>query len=275
MQHDRNHRGKFYVVGIGPAGPQTATLQALEAIRQADAIVAPLEKADLFADYIQDKPVLFDPWEGFWEHNGVPCMDLEPKLAREFQNNRFKARDERVGKIRALLEQGQNVALLDSGNPCFFAPSHWYVEQFDERELEIIPGMGCEAAALAALGKSIIPSYGNSFVLQTSAIKLKDFPLAWPGQKDIHGNMVIYMVFKDPVALFFKLAGLYTQDTPCAIVYWAGDSQRQRVIRGTVKNMAKKIEAENNRMGLLFVGDFLTSKPYEAAMRRDLARAGE
>jgi len=34
-------KGKLYFVGVGPAGPDLATLQAIDVIRQADVIFAP------------------------------------------------------------------------------------------------------------------------------------------------------------------------------------------------------------------------------------------
>jgi len=43
-------RGHFYVIGTGPAGPEMATLQALETIKKMDYIIASARKAKLFAD---------------------------------------------------------------------------------------------------------------------------------------------------------------------------------------------------------------------------------
>ena len=54
-------RGHLYVIGTGPAGPGTATLQALNTIRQMDVIVAPDRHVKLFAEYVGNKPILFDP----------------------------------------------------------------------------------------------------------------------------------------------------------------------------------------------------------------------
>jgi len=43
-------RGHFYVIGVGPAGPRNATLQALNAIMKMDCIIATLYIEDFFAD---------------------------------------------------------------------------------------------------------------------------------------------------------------------------------------------------------------------------------
>jgi hypothetical protein len=55
---------------------------------------------------------------------------------------------------------------------------------------------------------------------------------------------------------------------PCAVVYWAGYPDRQRILRGTVADMGEKLaEDKENFMGLLLIGRFLEGRPYEAAQR--------
>jgi precorrin-4 methylase len=61
---------------------------------------------------------------------------------------------------------------------------------------------------------------------------------------------------------------------PCAVVYWAGYPDRQRILRGTVADMDEKISKDKERfMGLLFIGRFLEGKPHETAMKRRQSRA--
>lgn len=273
MENKPNSRGKFYVVGTGPAGPQMATLQALEVLRRMDAVIASDEHAQLFTEYIGEKPVLFDPWKGFWDCDGKQIADLSAEEKAVFHKKRFALRDERVRIIKEHLRQGRDVALLDSGNPCFFGPGHWYVEQFTEQEIVIIPGMGCEAAALAALGKSIIPSYDTGFVLQTTPLYLLDLGNTIEELQKFSMSMVMYMIFKDHEKIFAGLKEVYPAGVPCAVVYWAGYPDKQRIIRGTLADMGLRLaEEEENNMGLLFVGRFLDGKPYEAAMQKS-ARA--
>ena len=57
--------GKFYLVGLGPAGPEHATLKALETIKKADLILCHPELAEPFQAYLQGKKV-FDPWKDLW-----------------------------------------------------------------------------------------------------------------------------------------------------------------------------------------------------------------
>ena len=266
-------RGHLYVIGTGPAGPQMATLQAVEKIEQMDAIVAWEEHVKLFAKYVGDKPVLFDPWKGIWDYKGKPYRKLNREEMAIFKGERFRIRDERVARIKRLLSEGKNVGLLDSGNPCLFGPSHWYVEQFDPKDVVIIPGMGCDAAAMALVGKSTIPAHSTRFVMQTAPFFLLDNDM-----KDLQilkslsryqTTMIFYMALNQPKRLFLTLGKVLPADMPCAVVYWAGYPDRQRIIRGTVSDMGEKLSDDREMfMGLLFIGRFLEGKPYEEAQKR-------
>jgi len=266
-------RGHFYVIGVGPAGPRNATLQALDTIRKMDCIIATSIHQRFFRQYIGDKPVLdFDPWEGFWDYKGKDYWKLAGNELKAFRVERFRIRDERVKKIKSLISRGKDVGLLDSGNPCLFGPSYWYIDQFDPADVVVIPGMGCEAAALAALKKSIIPAYNSKFVIQTAPFFLLGSKLKnRKALKDLakySGNMVFYMALWQSRKLFDALKEVFPPDMPCAVVYWAGYPDLQRVLTGTVDNMADKLSHEKERfMGLLFVGRFLKGKSFEAAMK--------
>ena len=56
---------------------------------------------------------------------------------------------------------------------------------------------------------------------------------------------------------------------PCAVVFWAGCPDRERILRGTIGNMGEKLSKDKEKfMGILFVGRFMEGKPYESAMKR-------
>jgi precorrin-4 methylase len=266
-------RGALYVIGIGPAGPEMATLQALNTIKRMDVILAPEgRQLNLFAEYVGDKPILFDPWKGLFDYKGKSYRQLNKEELAKFKVEHFRLRDERVEKIKALLAEGKDVGLLDSGNPCLFGPSHWYVEPLKPEDVVIIPGMGCDAAAMAALGKSTIPSHDTRFVMQTAPFFLTDWGTNRQILKDLAKyptTMVLYMAADEPEKLFAALGEVLPSDMPCAVVFWAGHPDRQRIVRGTVADMAQKLANDKERyMGLLFIGRFLEGMPYETAIKR-------
>lgn len=81
--------------------------------------------------------------------------------------------------------------------------------------------------------------------------------------------MVLYMALWEPEKVFQILKEALPLDMPCAVVYWAGYPDRERVQRGTIGNMGEKLAQEKERfMGLLLIGRFLDGRPYESAMIR-------
>ena len=80
-------RGHLYIIGTGPAGPKTATLQALDTIKRMDIILASNQRVKLFAEYIGDKKILFDPWEGLWGPEGKSYLDERVEKIRQYLNN--------------------------------------------------------------------------------------------------------------------------------------------------------------------------------------------
>ncbi len=54
-----------------------------------------------------------------------------------------------------------------------------------------------------------------------------------------------------------------------AVVFWAGYPEKERVLRGTIGDMAEKLSQDKEKfMGLLLVGRFLNGSPYDAAMEQ-------
>jgi precorrin-4 methylase len=82
-------------------------------------------------------------------------------------------------------------------------------------------------------------------------------------------TMVLYMALYHPDKVFAALKKALPPDMPCAVVFWAGYPERQRIVHGTVADMGEKLSEDKERfMGLLFVGRFLEGNPYEKAIRR-------
>ena len=265
-------RGQLFVIGTGPAGPLMSTVQALETIKKMDFIAASNEHAELFKDYIKNKTILFDPWKGLFDYKGKNLHRLTKEEMGKFRTDRFRIREKRIDEIKRLLEKGKDVGLLDNGNPCLFGPSQMYSEQFDSQDVVIVPGMSSDAAAMAVLGKSVIPAFDARMVVQSSPMLMLG-----PGMQDLQilkdlskyqSNLVLYMALGNPERLFSVLGKIFPEDMPCAVIFWAGYPEKQKVIRGTIADMGDKLMDEKEKyMGLLFIGDFLEGKPYESALR--------
>jgi precorrin-4 methylase len=265
--------GTFYVVGTGPAGPEHATVRALEVIQGADFIVCDDGMKKRFQAQLQGKPILADPWKGMFDYKGKPWDELpglKPEEKQAFQEERIKIREDIVRRIKEKLAQGKTVALLDSGDPCLFGPSHWFIEGFEPQQVEIIPGVGAFTAAMAALKKSSLPAYDTRFVMQTSP-----YFLTGGGEevfKDLSkhpATMVFYMGIKKLNQLVSLLKKSYPGDLPVAVVYNAGYPDKEKVVKGTLDTIRDKIAGEKEPwMGLIIVGRCLEGKPYRDRLER-------
>jgi len=259
-------RGKLYVIGIGPAGPQTATLQALETIERMDALLTRPRHLKPFAKYIGKTPVWFDHLAGLWDYKGKFFTQLGPKDLTAFKAERQLLTKERLARIEAFLAKGKNVGMLESGNACVFSSSHWYAERMDPKDVVFIAGMGSDAAAMAALGASTIPAHDARFLLQSAPFvitdQFRDFQV-FEKLAPYRPTMVFYMALKKPKPFFAALGKAFGPETPCAAVYWAGWPGKQRVVRSNLAGMPAILAKEPERyMGILLVGDFLKPTPY-------------
>jgi precorrin-4 methylase len=264
--------GTFYVVGTGPAGPELATVRALEVIQGADFILCSDQMKQRFQAHLQGKPILANPWKGMWDYQGKhweELPNLKSQEKRAFQKERIKIREETIRQIKEKLAQGKTVALLDSGDPCLFGPSHWFIEGFDPQQVEIIPGVGAFSAAMAALKKSSLPAYEARFLMQTSPF----FLTRGAGQ----GEAVVRDLAKHPVTMVFYmgiselnrlvplLRKAHPGDLPVAVVYYAGYPDKEKVVKGTLDTILSKVAGEKEPwMGLIIVGRCLEGTPYRS-----------
>lgn len=272
---EKTGRGKFYVIGTGPAGPEHATYKAIECIKEADVIFCSDDMSERFSTYLKGKTLLGNPWRGDFKYKWKDLEKLGSKEKKAYQEERIRFWDETVVKIRSEMAKGKKVALLDSGDPCVFGPSHRVIEGFEEDEVEIIPGLGCFQAAMAALKKSSIPAYNTRFVMLTAPF----FLLGIPENEDILRDlskypitMAFYMALKHADSLIARLKKYYAPDLPVAVVYNAGYPEKEKVVKGTLGTILDDIKSEKeNWLGMIIVGRCLEGQP-QRGMIKHVAR---
>lgn len=256
--------GTLYVVSTGPGDPQHITVKALETIKNADLVLGSPHSTKPLQEVLQGKKVE-DPWKELWFHQGKPWMkDLatfKPEDRQKIVAEKKRQRDEYVKGLKALLGQGQKVALLDGGDPTVFSRAFWLLEGLDEDQVEIIPGVGAMTAAMAALKKASTGG-GARFVAQTA-------PFSFFGKSDRDdlardlsrqpGTLVFYMGLTEIGKIVDALKKFNPGDLPVAVVYYAGYPQKEKVVKGTLDNILAKIAPEKEKwMGMIIVGRCLT-----------------
>lgn len=139
--------GKLIGVGLGPGDPDLLTLKAASALETASVVAYPtLPGTSSFARSIAAD--FLAP--------GVEEIAIEVPMtpAREPAQAAY---DEGAARIAAVLEAGQDVAVLCEGDP-FFYGSYMYLHArlSDRFDSEVIPGITSLSAASAALGLPLV-----------------------------------------------------------------------------------------------------------------------
>ena len=249
--------GKFFIVGMGTA-PDLITVRGAEVIRKADIILLerPFER-DVWKNFIGNKEVWYCP-NGARVGLGVdPKIVKDPDVRATVEQN-AKYRQETVDKIRKAVEEGKTVAALESGDPMIFGTT-FYLEMLPKDiPSEIVPGVGAFQASTAAVKMSPVFGWDTNSVILT----LDD----WPGRSDVNEklmatqtSMIFYTMGLNYPRLFEQLKRHYPAATPVAVVSYAGDQEKQQIIRSTVGKFLTEVDYKKLPASAhtLLVGKFL------------------
>lgn len=249
--------GKFYIVGMGTA-PDLITIRALEAIRQAQIILLedPSER-DYWKDQIGDKEVWICPLRvrvGL----GLDPKKVSDPAVRTLVEQNARIRQETVDRIRKAVEDGKTVAALKGGDPMIYGTTFYLETLPADFPSEIIPGIGAFQASSAAVKMSPVFGYDTSSVILT----MDD----WPGRSDVNEKLmatktsiIVYTMALDYPRLFAQLKRHYPPATPVAVVSFAGDRNKQKVLRSTVGRFLAEVDYRTlpPEAHMLLVGKFL------------------
>jgi precorrin-4/cobalt-precorrin-4 C11-methyltransferase len=232
--------GKFYIVGMGTA-PDLITVRGVEVIKSADIILLeqPSEK-EYWKNFIGSKEVMYCP-HGARVGYGLDPKKIDDPDIRTIVENNAKHRQEAVDKIRKAVEAGKIVAALEGGDPMIYGTT-FYLEMLPkDLPSEIVPGVGAFQAVSAAVKMSPVFGYDTDSVI----ITMDDFT----GRKDINEklmetqtSMIFYTMGLNYPRLFEQLKKHYPADTPIAVVSFAGDREKQKVVRSTVGKFLTEVD---------------------------------
>ena len=250
--------GRLYVIGMGPSGADLTAPRGLAALEKADIFLCPPYIQKNFAQYIDPGKVAFDPWEGI--HGKEACQLRKTDYGKWLQ--KVEKRKKKVFNfVMDAIHKKKTVVMLDSGDPCVYGPSlYWLLKDFNHRYLEVIPGISAFNAASAALKRAMIGE-GINFVMLTAPHSMfgRSFEKGDGLLKDLskyNVTMVFYMAISSMDKLVEKFGKYYPTDLPMAIVYYAGYSDKQMVLKtslGTVLDDLKK--CDEKWLGLLIIGN--------------------
>ena len=248
---------KLFLVGMGPGDPDLITVRALDVIKGADVIVCFEKSRDKYASVIGSKTTIAAP-HGFWHNYGKKISDIKDCKAAEQEKAIAPKRDAFIKEVRSLVAEGKVVAVLDSGDPMVYGPWAWILEELEDLNPSVVPGLSCFNAANAAMKKSPTISASTKSVI----LSAND----WKGKKDtidklakVGASMALFTMRAEFDYFIEKLKAGYPLDTPVAIVMHAGYKDKEKVVTGTLGDISGKIKDRPFEY-MIYIGDFITYK---------------
>lgn len=228
---------RIHFIGAGPGDKELITLKGYNLLSKADIVI--------YAGSLVNPELLEYCKEGCEIHNSA-YMDL--------------------GQIIDVMERGikedKCVVRLQTGDFSIYGSIREQAEELAKKGLEYdcIPGVSSFLGAASALGvEYTVPEISQSVIITRMEGRT---PV--PSKESIESfaqhqtSMVIFLSVQDIEKVVERLiSGGYKEETPIAVVYkatWAD----QKVVRGSLKDIADKVKEENiNKTALIMVGEFL------------------
>jgi precorrin-4/cobalt-precorrin-4 C11-methyltransferase len=225
-----------YIVGAGPGDPDLITLKGDRLLREADVVVYAGSLINLeLLKRVKKGCALFDSAK----------MTLEEICAIMVEAARGN----------------QKVVRLHSGDPSLYGALREQMGLLKEHGINftMVPGVSSFSAAAAAVQKEYtLPEITQTVILTRLAGRTPVPEKEKLGKLAKHGaSMVIFLSIQFIGPVVEDLKEGYDPDTPIAVVYKAS-WEEERIIRGTLKDIARKVQGAGlSRSALILVGRFL------------------
>jgi len=253
---------QLYLVGAGPGDPDLITLRAIRVLEEANLVFCSGRTKENYACYLEGKDVVDSYWRLF-PYYGKDPTDLKGEELRAYESITGK-RNAFIAEVRRAIAEGKTIAVLDYGDPLVYGPWAWCLEEFEDLDPVVVPGLSSFNAANAALKRGITTSDLTKSVILTAS--------DWPGKTDtieklsVHNSTMVIFTMRTGFKEFIdKLSINYPPDTPIAVVKHAGYAEEEEVIEATLATIADRIGDERLPFEyLIYVGRFLTHRYNEA-----------
>ena len=230
-----------HFIGAGPGAPDLLTLRGRDLIAACPVC--------LYAGSLVPEAVLDHCPEGARIVNTAP-MSL----------------DEIIGEIRAAHDAGHDVARLHSGDLSVWSAMGEQLRRLRAEGIPVTvtPGVPAFAAAAAALGAELtLPGLAQSVVLTRTPGRASSMPegetlanFAATG-----ATLAIHLSIQTLDTVVSDLTPFYGADCPVAVVYRASWPD-ERIIRGTLGDIAGLLDADISRTALILVGPALKAEGF-------------
>lgn len=244
-------QGKVYLIGAGPGDPELMTVKGLRCLRLADVVVYDrLVDPSLLEETRRDA-------ERIYVGKGPRCHTL--------------AQDEINALLIARARQGQTVARLKGGDPFVFGRGGEEAAALAEAGIpfEVVPGV-TSAVAVPAYAGIPVTHRGAAplFTVVTGhegATAQASPPVNWEALAALDGTIVVLMGVAALPKLTQRLLVAGLAPTTPAVVIEQGTTQAQRVVSGTLADIAARAASAG------FTSPATTVIGAVAALREELA----
>jgi precorrin-4 methylase len=248
-------KGSYHLVGTGPGDADLLTVRALNIINAADVIFSNSKRKEQLEQHIDfDGKEILEGYERLFPFYGKDCSQLteEEKSGERMSCEEYHQKQaEFANLVRKAVADGKNVVMLSGGDPTIFGPSTWTIKELADINPVVVPGLSAFNAAHAAL------KVGLGEIIITA-------PFQREGRKDTlesfaghdRATMVIFMP-RDFQDVFGRLSKVYPENTPVAVVSYAGHSDKEKAVTGTIGDIEKKLDGLDVRMSIIYLGNAL------------------
>lgn len=240
-------RGKVILVGTGPGDPGLMTLRARDAVAEADVILY---------DHLANDAVL--RW-------------ASPRCEKLYVGKSAGEHTLEQSRINALLiehaTQGRCVVRLKGGDPYVFGRGGEEAQAVIDAgfDIEVVPGVTSGIAAAAYAGIAVTHRQHSSVLTFVTGHEMPGKhagpSIDWANLAQSGATIVVYMGVKNlPTIANALIAGGRKDTTPVAVIQW-GTLPKQRVITGTLANIAQKIiDADLQPPCIIIIGDVVAMR---------------
>ncbi len=226
---------KVFFVGAGPGDPDLITIKGRRLLDEADVVV--------YAGSLVNPELLSGIKAEVHDSAG---MDL----------------DEITDLMAGAAAEGRKVVRLHTGDLSYYSAISEQIQRLKGRdvEYEVVPGVSSAGAGSAALGQELTIPEVSQTVIHTRMAGRTPVPESEniESLSSHRATMVIFLSVSMIAELVEKLSvGGYPPDTPVVVVERASWPE-QRIVRGTVGDIARKVEAAGiKKTALVYVGEAL------------------
>jgi len=242
-------KNKVIFAGAGPGAPDLITLRCLSAIKEADLII--------YAGSLVNPEIL--------------------KFAKEncrIMDSSGMSLPEIISEIKKAWEKKQKILRLHTGDPAIYGAIAEQIIELDKLKIpyEIIPGVSSVFAAAAAIKSELTTPEISQTVILTRTSGKTPVPPGQELQKLARHNATLAIFLSTPLISKITnelILGGYNKNTPATVIYKASWPD-QKIIRGNIANIAKKVEKSKiHRQAIILVGNVLNKKNWQRSKLYD------